>query len=507
MSTPVLAPPAAPSRPAASGARHAAWTIALRELTDHLVSARFLVIALLVVGLTPLAVYVGARDYHVRLAEYGRLTAERQERVGGPAGEQVRGMDSGDERIMLRAMRAPEPLSVLVRGLDGALPQYWEFTSVGVEAGPSAASTQRLADVLGQLDMEFLVRIVLGLLAILLAFDAVAGEKEMGTLRAVLSHSVPRPAFMAGKVIGGAVTLLVPLAAAFLLALLSARFFGVDLLAPDTLSRAALLAAASALYLMCLYSLGLMVSSVVTAQKTALVVLLVAWVAMVLAIPPTSTLVAQAVSPVPAPYLVATQKRALDADLRRTAELAMGEAYMRVAGQTEVTMSGRIYEENRAAMDRAFTPIMTDYFSQRRRALGEVDRDAERRAAVQARVARAIMSLSPAAAFASAAADLAGTGDADYRAWREAVRRQQTRLDAALFEDPPTLRIQATECCSMTTDLRVPPPVASLPAFAPPQRDAGAAVGRSLGALGLLLLYTALFVAGGFVAFGRYDVR
>jgi hypothetical protein len=52
-----------------------------------------------------------------------------------------------------------------------------------------------------------------------------------------------------------------------------------------------------------------------------------------------------------------------------------------------------------------------------------------------------------------------------------------------------------------------PPPVTSLPSFVPPRRDAAAALMRALPALGLLIVYTGVFIVGSFVAFARYDVR
>jgi hypothetical protein len=494
-----------------SSASRAVWLVAVRELADQLTSLRFLIIALLAVSLTPLAVYVGARDYQSRLADYDRLLAERQSLAAGPAGKGVRGISEfvgGAQNILwvLRALRPPEALSVLVRGLDGGQPEYWDFSPTGVEVGPSATRPQRLVDLLGQLDFEFLVRVVLGLLAILLAFDAVAGEKELGTLRAVLSQPITRTAFLAGKLLGGAATLWFSLAVAFFVALFSAQLFGIDLLGADPLARVVLIAATSAAYLTCFYALGLLVSSLTSSQKTSLVVLLVAWVVAVLAVPPLATLIAQAASPVPPVRAVEFRKKQLDATLRDEADRAAGRAYRETTGLPEGWFDGSKYDANKDALDRRIAPIEVSYLSRRRRALGELDSDYGRRADRQNTLAHAMMAPSPAAAFASAAADLALTGDASAAAWREAVRRQQSRLDSTLFDDPPTVVIRNAGA-SGWVDRRTPPPVAELPAFVPPRRDAQAALARALPALGLLIVYTGVFVVGSFVAFARYDVR
>jgi hypothetical protein len=47
-------------------ARRAVRLVPLRELTDQMTSLRFLIVALLAVGLTLLAIYVGARDFKNR---------------------------------------------------------------------------------------------------------------------------------------------------------------------------------------------------------------------------------------------------------------------------------------------------------------------------------------------------------------------------------------------------------------------------------------------------------
>jgi ABC-type transport system involved in multi-copper enzyme maturation permease subunit len=493
----------------ASSPSRAVRFVAIRELTDQLTSLRFLIVGLLAVGLTPLAVYVGVRDYQSRLAEHDRLAAEVQKLSAGNEGKQVRGLPSswsGEALQVLRALRPPEALSVLVRGLDGGQPEYWDFSPTGIEVGPPASRPQRLVDVLGQLDFEFLLRVVLGLLAILLAFDAVAGEKELGTLRAVLSQPISRAAFLAGKLLGGVMTLWFCLAVAFLIALFASQFLGIDLLSRDILTRAALIAATSAAYLTCFYALGLVVSSVTSSQKTSLVVLLVVWVLAVLAIPPLATLIAQAASPVPPAQAVEFRKQRLDESLSQEADQAMGSVYREVTGLPLGWFDGSKFDSHKDEMNRRIAPIVVSYLARRRQATEELDRDFERRAARQNQFAHWIMDSSPAAGFASATADLAGTGDATAAAWRDAVRQQQSRLDSVLFDDPPTVVIQNGGSYGWV-DRRTPPSVNQLPAFVPPRRDAAAALARALPALGLLIGYTGVFIVAGFVAFARYDVR
>ncbi len=480
-------------------------TIAMRELTEQVTSLRFLVITVLVIALTPLVVYVGARDYTERLLEYSRLNAEKQKVASGPNGE-VRGVAGDDSLVALRAPRRPEPLSVLVRGLDGGLPVYWDFTPTGVEAGPPAVRPERLADILGTLDLEFLVRVVLGLLAILLAFDAISGEKELGTLRAVLSQPVSRAAFVTGKLAGGASTLVVSLLLTFAITLVSAPVFRADLLGGDSLVKIALMFATSACYLVCLFALGLLVSATTTSQKSSLVILLVAWVVTVLAMTPLATIVAQAASPAPPRQALDAKKRAAEEDLRRARDAAISPIYREISGKPSGWMDTRAYREHKEAFDQLLAPILMGYYTKRRRFTRELDDDAERRRARQNSIASAIAACSPASAYAGAAAELAITGDANRRAWIDSIRLEQSRLEVQLFDDPPTI-VLANGGAYGWIDRRKPPRIWDLPQLTPPRGDPSAAFSRALPSLGLLALYTGIFIISAFAAFSRYDVR
>jgi ABC-type transport system involved in multi-copper enzyme maturation permease subunit len=503
---PLSAHSAGLSESSSPSAGNVVWTVALRELTEQLMSLRFLLIALLVLGLTPLAVYVGKHDFESRLEDARRLGTEQQTVLAGPDSKQIEGRGSAAERVALRAIRQPEPLSVLVRGLDGPMPQYWDFLPTGMESGPSAWQPQRLADVLGQLDLEFLVRVALGLLAILLAFDAISGEKELGTLRILLSQPISRSAVLTGKLAGGAVTLLVPLTCAFLLALLSSQLMGVDLLRPDSIGKVGLIFLSSAAYLLFCYALGLFVSSMASSQKTSLVVLLVIWVFAVLAIPPMASLIAKAIRPTVPTGAIQARKQSLDRDLRNQSQQEMGVSYREITGLPEGWADYDKYHQHEAAILSKVVPVLIDYVNKRRQLMSELDRDAERRQDLQNSLTRTIMAVSPAAAFANAATELAGTGDEQRAAWFGAAYRQQSNLDTALFEDPPAFVI-SNKGASFVATRRKLPLVSELPKFTPPRRDYSAVINRSLPSLALLIGAVAVFVLAGFLAFSRYDVR
>jgi len=316
--------------------------VAERELLEQLTSLRFLVILVLVVLLTPLTVYVGNHDYLARVQSHQRLMASKSatESLMRKSLWGLYDLDSSftpyNDLEPFRALRPPNRFSTLIRGLDGAMPEYWEFSGNGVESGPAASPAFWMADVLGALDVEFVIRVVLGLLAILIAFDAIVGEKELGTLRLALSHPVSRPVFWIGKMLGGAFSLIVPLAIVLLLAVLSTQMMGVRLVDKQAAAMIGTLFLVSSGYLLALFALGLLASSVAKTHKTSLVVLLVFWVVLVLAAPPLAVLIARAIEPVPSVHLVEAQKRALAEDLQRDKELALGTLFTDSKGNLDL---------------------------------------------------------------------------------------------------------------------------------------------------------------------------
>ena len=77
------------------------------------------------------------------------------------------------------------------------------MTRNGITRGEASLSTAPIAFLLGHLDFVFVVSTVFSLLALLFTFDAVAGEREAGTLRITLANALPRDIFLWSKLIGG----------------------------------------------------------------------------------------------------------------------------------------------------------------------------------------------------------------------------------------------------------------------------------------------------------------
>ncbi|MCK7541385.1 MAG: ABC transporter permease [Marinilabiliales bacterium] len=180
-------------------------TVARKEVLANLLSYRFYVVILLAAVLVGTSLFVMARDYKARLADYDLVKP-------GP-GEPI-------------AVNPPNPLSIFAKGLDEAMARSFEAGPTGIAVRAGQKSGNSIFAFFPTPDLLYIVRVVLSLVALLFGFDQINREKEDGTLRLVLANPVPRGAVLLGKWLGNFASLAVP----FLLV----TALGVAVLALDT---------------------------------------------------------------------------------------------------------------------------------------------------------------------------------------------------------------------------------------------------------------------------------
>ena len=187
-------------------------TIVRKELQENLYSYRFPLFALICVLLVPLGLYVNNLNYIKSVRDYNE-----QMRLADEAVASIQMQDLMAGKIAIKGFRPPALLSVFSQGFEGALPRFYEFTPDGYTPGESSSGEASILSVQGKIDFVFLIQMVLSLVGLLFASDVIAGEKESGTLRAMLSNSLPRDTILVGKITGGYLALWFPFIIAFLL--------------------------------------------------------------------------------------------------------------------------------------------------------------------------------------------------------------------------------------------------------------------------------------------------
>ena len=157
-----------------------------------------------------------ARSYKHRLQDYRRAVDANTNEV-----RNIQVYSELSFRHSPRTEKKPPLLSIFNEGLAERLGNSVEVshTLVPVKATQHGSDNPYLV-VFHRTDLIFVFQIVISLLAFLFSYDAVAGERQSGTLALVLSNAIPRGKLLFGKYLGGILSLAIPLVFSLLVALL-----------------------------------------------------------------------------------------------------------------------------------------------------------------------------------------------------------------------------------------------------------------------------------------------
>lgn len=468
-------------------------TLFMKELREAFASRRFWVILVLCLVLIPLGVEVSLKDYQTRLQNYREAVRLYQEST-----KQVQDVLYKEGA---KAFAPPAPLSFLALGLELVLPNVAETPAQRVDPPVvmrlnNNQSRDNLYEFFyGPIDLVFVVAVVMSLLAVVLTYGAVAGEKEQGTLGLVLSNAVPRARIILAKASANALVLAVPFLLAVVLSLTVVEIQGGGIAAiPGVWTTVGLGVLLSVLLIGFFANLGLLVSALTKQAVPALVALLLAWVFFYGVYPRLSAAAAQILSPAPPEAQVALEKAQIkrDIDKARDAEIDKVAQTMPKDWKSEAFKEGQkkqqeIHDQYQAQMEEKWRAIDRDV---------EIRRDA--RNALTAGIAR----LSPVSSFIRPMAELGRTGWLEYEQFERQVGQFNEVLNRDIYNKQRLIRTGRGAAVMNEADPKAPAPVF---AYAPtPLEDV---VRNILPDLVILLAVNLVLFAGAFVAFLRYDAR
>lgn len=260
-------------------------TIIKKEILEGITSFRFLLATLLCLFLVPLGVYVNLKDYEQRLADYQEATKLYEERSKG----------SIDENFQAEGYRPPSALSIFSTGLEYFLPTKVMTSPDGVFHTSNESGINNAQSLLfGKIDLLFNVSFVISLLALILSFNAISGEKEDGTLRLMLSNPVPRSRVLLGKIIGNETLLLVPFILSIIISLIVlGNSQAIPLFSTAIMVPFAGIFIVTLMFILLMFNLGILISSLTHRSNTSIIALLFVWTVFVLTLPKISPMVAE----------------------------------------------------------------------------------------------------------------------------------------------------------------------------------------------------------------------
>ncbi len=407
------------------------------------------------------------RDFQKTAAE--RLAAYREsvlelERKNAPDAEfdARRPLIAGAFRVFQPAALPPAPFSAFAIGDRDLRPYLLRVTTR--EAMPQTEIANPLNAATGWLDIAFVVTFLLPLLILALSYDALAGEREQGTLALALSQPIAASALLFGKLAARAALLIggVWLTGALAFAL-------TEVPIPEALLRLAAWMAAVGAYTL----LWLAVAAAVAAQgwsaATSAVALAVIWLAWGVLAPAAAAGIADFVAPGPPTTELVNAERTAERDAEARAQELAARYLAEQATPTPLKPDDFSIQSlaRRAALDAALRPLR------------EADAQARRR---RHELRRQLAWLAPTLLMQQGLDALSGADDDRWLSFREQVAAFQRAWRAGFAER------------ALRNELIRSDEIATWTPFAMQERPLGVVLGRLGLACGLWLgLSAALF--------------
>jgi len=248
------------------------WTIAKKDFLLNLISARFVIGFMLCLVVIPFTLVVSVDHYRNRVQVH-----QVYEKEAADAQKDIRVYSYVRPEIVI----PPQPLGIFSSGIGNntgnrvkiQLGEYPLFPE-----GHVATRDNPLLNAFFSIDFATVIAILMSLLALVFSYDVFTREREDGTLRAALANDISRTAFLAGKMLGIAVTLLPVLLFCFLLGVLVVALSPAVHFGAAEWGGVALLFISALIYMAVFILLGMFISTRAQRSSTSIVVSLLCWI-------------------------------------------------------------------------------------------------------------------------------------------------------------------------------------------------------------------------------------
>jgi ABC-type transport system involved in multi-copper enzyme maturation permease subunit len=255
--------------------------IAKKEFLLNLMTFKFAVGTILCVVLMIVFMPVLVNDYQQRLKDYNTNVAATQAQL-----QKAKVYDT----LLLGwnhfVYRPPNIFSTFSKDIahqvgDSATIRYFRIP----ELSAGTKEINPYISILPTLDISLIFKIIISVLALLVACDVISSERERGTLKLMLSAGVARHQILTGKLLAGLITLFIPVSIAFITGLLIWQFSPmIDLTGADW-ARIAMLYFASLLFISVMYHFGLFASCLTKRSAASLLLTLFFWMVFIVVLP------------------------------------------------------------------------------------------------------------------------------------------------------------------------------------------------------------------------------
>lgn len=273
-------------------------TLIRKELLDNFLSLRFIVSSVIIVFIMALSVAVNMQDYANKRDDYNQNMLSHEKRVKEKE-NYLEVMFSG-----IGAERPPAELQMFYTGVEKNPNRSTMIFPFFKPRFMGELNINPVFPLFPAIDLLFIVSIVFSLIAFVFSYDAVCGEREMGTLKLLMSFSIPRDKIIMAKWLGGYLSVAIAYLAGVILCVLTVMLYPRAAISPAEWSAFGLTVLVSLLFLGVMYSIGLFVSVISKRSSTSISILLFIWVVFVLIIPNAAPFIVDKVHPIDSPSVV-----------------------------------------------------------------------------------------------------------------------------------------------------------------------------------------------------------
>ncbi|HUU18866.1 MAG TPA: ABC transporter permease subunit [Sedimentisphaerales bacterium] len=350
-----------------------------REIQEHLQSLQFLMLIILSILLFGMNGWVSVKKHREQMTRYS---------------DGVTGIAQNPSTVQTSLYMHPNPLVLLADGGSKYQPPGYSLGPKGKLTPLPAGPKNFKMPFVPELDWAFIIKVVFSLYVLLLAFRGISGEKEIGTLRLVLSNVLRRNQLLIAKYISIILTTGIPLILGGLVSLSIVSIFLPQALSLSVIPRIGLMILLAFFYLSIFAFLGLFVSSLVGRSSVVLLILLSVWILFVVVVPNVSGILSNKLTSAPSEFQTT----------RQVGPILQEQVWARIDKVTERIERGELTTDEavKRETDKAFEEGQEDV----RNHYAVYENAMKHRA----NVARNLSRLSPTALFQFASESLADTG-------------------------------------------------------------------------------------------------
>lgn len=472
------------------------WHIIRKEILENLLSLRFMLSLILIISLFAASSFIFVGKYRQESGDYWKKTNKNLSDLRKPL-SRLNDLAFHEQQIF----RKPKALALCAEGYEKSFPNYVKFNIFTIGLPEVKGSVNFTLPYFSDVNWVFIISLILSFVAFVFTFDSICGEKEAGTLRMMLSNSIPRYNVLMGKYLGVMLTLCIPLLIGLLATLIIMMTSNITRITGLEWLKILVVVILSLLYLSVFVFLGILVSSRATHSANCMVILLLMWVILVVLIPSLGRTVSSMFSKTPT--RVELNRRLFEAERQIWDN---SDRFGKNAGNS--------YPD--ADDPRMNLPARARLYNALSNAKNGIIEDHHNKMMAQTLIGRNFTCLSPTAVYQRASEAITGVGIGRCADFYQQVKRYHENLKEFVrskdAEDPDSRHLIFDEDNSRgaydwRTISKRPVDFDVVPKFQERDLALGQSLKLGIWDIGLLALFNLVFFAASFVSFLRYDVR